>query len=174
ITNCSGGGDGGYAGGSSSYDYGSHTTPETRNDCSGSATQNANAAQSVLNQPSLATNIDRIRNQAQFNDVEYSFSIQKNGNNYLPAFMDIGTYGHVSLEYDSNTIYTVHSHHECDQLGNVAFSAPSFADLIYVLDRFGTGIKLYQKENKFKDFKEQQTVPPNSENNYSYQPKICP
>jgi len=84
--------------------------PEKRTDCSGSATQNANAAENAMNNPDVLTSLNSLREYAKNAENEWGMRIDfVDGKPKAYALYEGGT-GSVQISYYDDTAYDLHSH----------------------------------------------------------------
>lgn len=131
-----GGGNGTYKGNNpklkltpTPFDRDDDNIPEERTDCSGSATQNANAAENAMNSPDVLTSLNALREYAKNDENEWGMRIDfVDGKPKAYALHEGGT-GSVPISYFDDTAYDLHSHPNETREGYHNYTGFSMGDI---------------------------------------------
>jgi hypothetical protein len=86
--------------------------PEKRTDCPSSAAQNAsNAENAMKGNADITGKMSTLRNYASSKSNEYGMLINVVNGSLQGGSIQVGNYNSLNMPIDSNTAYTIHSHH---------------------------------------------------------------
>ncbi|MFV0539294.1 MAG: hypothetical protein ACK5M3_18285 [Dysgonomonas sp.] len=127
-------GGGGSGGGSPTAPGIEDKKPETRTDCSGSATQNATNAQNAMKVPDVLANLNFLREYAKGKENEWGLLINSYYGSYMASSLKEGKTGSVSIAVNSNTVYDVHTHTDDKREGYNVYTGFSVGDIYGMFD----------------------------------------